>query len=70
MLQYGRKLSITYIDYSAVFDSVSHRFIDRALMEADVSNKTRAMFRAVYESASAYTTVKGSDNVTVKSEEF
>ena len=57
MLQCGRRLSITYIDYSAAFDSVSHRFIDRALKEAGVSNKARAMFRAVYASASAYTTV-------------
>ena len=61
---------MTFIDYSAAFDSVSHKFVDEALIECNVSNKIRAMFRAVYLSASAYTTVKAPDNKSVKSEVF
>ena len=54
----GRKLAVLFIDYSAAFDSVSHKFIDATLAEAKVPNKLRAMFLflAVYQSANAYTT--------------
>ena len=40
-------MAVTFIDYSAAFDSVSHRFIDEMLAKAGASNKLRAMFRAV-----------------------
>ena len=59
MLEQGRTLYATFIDYSAAFDSVSHKFLDEALREAGASNKSRAMFRAMYKAASA--TVKVSD---------
>ena len=52
------------------FDSVSHKFVDETLVECRVSNKIRAMFRAVYSSASTYTTVSAPDNKTVKSDVF
>ena len=70
MLLLGKKLTVTFIDYSTTFDSVSHKFIDGALDDADVSNKLRAMFRAVHQSASAHTTVKGTDDTAVKCESF
>ena len=35
------------IDYSAAFDSVSHKFIDTTLQEAGASVKTRRLFRAI-----------------------
>ena len=69
-MQLGKSLTIVYIDYSAAFDTVSHKFLDTALREAGVSNKLRAMFRAIYNSASAFTTVKAADNVNVKSDTF
>ena len=56
MLSLGKSIAITFIDYTAAFDSVSHRFIDVALRDAGATPKVRAMYRAVYESASAYTT--------------
>lgn len=52
----GEELFVTFIDYSVAFDSVSHKFLDEALRDA---NKTRAMFRVMYKAASA--TVKVSD---------
>eukprot|EP01047_Picozoa_sp_COSAG01_P016259 COSAG01_NODE_829_length_13273_cov_7.729695_4_plen_124_part_00 len=42
-----------YIDYVAAFDSVSHKFIDSALEKAKASNKSRAMFRAMYAQAAS-----------------
>lgn len=70
LLAVGKAIAITFIDYSAAFDSVSHRFIDVALKEADISTKVRAMFRAVYAAASAYTTVATADGKQVKSDTF
>ena len=70
MLALGERIAITFIDYTAAFDSVSHRFIDTALKEAKVSVKIRAMFRAIYQAASAYTTVSSADGKQVKSNTF
>ena len=55
---------------SAAFDSVSHKFIDKSLVEVDALPKTRAMFRAVYSVASAQTEVSGPDGATVMSDAF
>ena len=40
-----QKLLVTFIDYSAAFDTVSHKFLDESLAKAKASRKTRAMFR-------------------------
>ena len=66
----GKKLALTFIDYSAAFDSVSHKFIDGALAKAGASPKTRAMFRAIYSAASAMTEVEGPDGKTIFSQAF
>ena len=60
----------TFIDFSAAFDSLSHKFIDQSLDAAGVSDKTRAMFRSIYRSASARTAVEGIDGETVLSDLF
>mgnify|MGYP003326603192 CR=1 FL=1 len=70
MLERGEKLYATFIDYSAAFDSVSHKFLDRALKRAGASNKTRSLFRAIYRAASAYTEVNSTDDTVVKSQPF
>ena len=66
----GEKLSAVFIDYKAVFDSVSHKFIDEALGEARVPTKVRAMFRAIYKAAAAFTTTPGPDGKQIPSEHF
>ena len=70
MMMLGEKIALTFVDYSAAFDSVSHKFLDEALAEANAPIKVRAMFRAVYAAASAHTTVPAPDGKTVKSEIF
>ena len=67
-LELGESLTLTFIDYSAAFDSVSHKFIDRALKEAGASNKVRSMFRNVYSAAPAFTTTPSTDGGRVKSD--
>ena len=59
MLRQGKELCATYIDYSAAFDSVSHKFIDQTLADAGASVKTRRIFRAIYNAAYAVVKVSG-----------
>ena len=70
VLRLGKSLTINFVDYAAAFDSVSHKFLDGALARAGASNKMRAMVRAVYESASAFTTVPDAEGKQVKTDEF
>ena len=70
MLERGETLYATYIDYSAAFDSVSHKYLDRALKEAGASDKSRALFRAIYDRASAVTKVASTDGNVVTSDPF
>ena len=73
VLRQGESLTIKLIllvDYAAAIDSVSHRFLDEALAKARASNKIRAMTRAVYASASAFTTVQGADGKKIKTDTF
>ena len=70
MLRRGETLYATFIDYSAAFDSVSHKFLDEALDDAGATDKSRAIFRAVYASATARTEVKGTDGKRILSDGF
>ena len=70
MIDTGKTLYVTFVDYSSAFDSISHKFLDRALAKAGASNKSRALFRAVYATASAVTKVASTDGSEVYSESF
>ena len=70
ILEEGRKMYVSFIDYSAAFDSVSHKFIDKALKAAGASHKSRALFRAIYNAASATTRVQSTDGTDVMSAPF
>ena len=69
-LELGRAISATFVDYKAAFDTLSHKFIDETLEEAEASPKLRAMFRAVYLAAFAFTTVPAPDGKSVASPLF
>ena len=49
IIRENEKLVETFIDFKAAFDSLSHKFIDAALVKAGASRKTRTMFRAIYK---------------------
>ena len=70
VLERDGKLFATFIDYSAAFDTVSHKFLDTALADAGATHKTRAMFRQIYSAATARTEVEGIDGETVLSDSF
>ena len=61
---------VTYIDFAAAFDSVSHKYIDAALGKAGASRKTRAIFRAIYKAAQGAARVQGLDGEKVYSHTF
>ena len=44
---------IAFIDFVAAFDSVSHKFLEKALLEAGASEKSRAIFKAIYSKSTA-----------------
>ena len=60
----GKKnCAVTYIDFAAAFDSVSHHFLDKALRgKTGASRKTRVMFRAIYSAAGA-ARIRGTDGM-------
>ena len=68
VIKENKKICVTYIDYSAAFDSISHKFVDRRLAAAGASRKTRAMFRAIYAAAEGMARVNGLNGKTMYSE--
>ena len=61
---------VTYIDYTAAFDSISHKFMDATLANAGATRKSRAIFRAIYRAATGMARVKGVDGETIYSQAF
>ena len=45
------RLCVTFLDLKQAFDSVSHACLEAALRDAGASDKSIAMFRAVYSVA-------------------
>ena len=52
LLRESREAVVTFIDYTAAFDTLSHAFLDEALGHASVSCKLRRIIRAIYTAAS------------------
>ena len=63
-------ITVNFVDYAVAFDSVSHKFLDETLCRVGASNKMRVMVRAVYASATAFTTVPDTNDKTIKTDEF
>jgi hypothetical protein len=61
---------VTFIDFSAAFDTVSHFFLDQALEEAGASVKCRAIFREIYEKAKGRVKIRSPSGETLLSEPF
>ena len=70
MIRAGQKALVTFIDYTAAFDSVSHRFIDESLAEAKASPKVRRMVQAIYRSATGAVRIKRPSGEQVCSNKF
>ena len=64
------KCVVTYIDFTAASDTISHKFMDSTLAKAGASRKSRAIFRAIYAAASGIARVNGTDGKYVYSGPF
>ena len=70
ILEIGETAVITFVDLTNAFGSVSQKFLDEALGDAGVSNKSRAIFRAIYDKARARVRVKGDAGERTATESF
>ena len=70
ILREGRRAVITFIDYSAAFDTESHLFLDEALAEAGVDAKVRRIVQAIFAAASGVVRIRQPDGSTELSESF
>ena len=70
VIEQDDKLFVTFIDYTAAFDSVSHKYLDMSLKHVGALRKTRAIFRAIYMAAEGTARVRGLHGDKVYSAEF
>ena len=70
ILRESREAVVTFIDYTAAFDSESQLFLDEALSNAGVSVKLRRVIQAIFAAASGCVALRTPDGSTVLSELF
>ena len=51
VLRAGKQAVVTFIDYRAALDTISHRFLDESLTAAGVQPKIRRIVNAIYAEA-------------------
>ena len=61
LLEESQPAVVTFIDYTAAFDTTSQRFLDDALRESSVSVKVRRMVQAIFAVATGCVRVRNPD---------
>ena len=56
VLRARKEAGVTFIDYRAAFDTISHRFLDESLAAAGVQPKIRHIVKAIYNMGSGKNT--------------
>ena len=70
LLKEGKPAVVTFIDYTAVFDTVSQAFLDEALSAAGVSVKVRRIIHAIFTAASGCVRIRNPDGSCTLSDSF
>ena len=70
VLREGRQAVVTFIDYSAAFDTESQVFLDNALAETGVSSKVRRIVQAIFAAATGVVRTRQHDGGVEMSELF
>ena len=70
ILRENREAVVTFIDYSAAFDSESQLFLDEALKEAGVSTKIRRIIQGIFHVAAGYVRQRKADGTFWQSDMF
>ena len=66
----NKQCVVTFIDYTAAFDSIPHKFIDTTLEIADASRKSRSIFRAIYSATTGTARVRSTGGENISSGSF
>ena len=70
VLQEGRQAVVTFIDYSAAFDTESQLFLDSALAETGISSTVRGIVQAIFAAARGVVHIRQQDGGVAISEPF
>ena len=70
VLREGRHAVITFIDYSAAFDTESQLFLDSALADAGVSVKVRRIIQAIFAAATGVVRIRQPSGDNMLSDPF
>ena len=70
ILNEGRQAVITFIDYSAAFDTESQLFLDEALADAGVPSKVRRIIQAIFKAATGVVRVRQPNGKMAMSKPF
>ena len=70
LLRESREAVVTFIDYTAAFDTESQVFLDEALSSAGVSSKVRRMIQSIFTAASGCIRIRNPDRSVETSEPF
>ena len=69
-IESGSETYATFIDFTAAFDSVSHKFLDYSLEKMGASVQSRALFRTIYENAKGQIRVRNANGSYTFSRSF
>jgi len=70
LIQESKPAVITFIDYTAAFDTVSHVFLDKALCSAGMSVKLRRVIQTIFSAASGCVRISKPDGSQEMSDSF
>ena len=70
VLREGRHAVITFIDYSAAFDTESQLFLDSALADSGVSVKVRRIIQAIFAAATGVVRIRQPSGENMLSDPF
>ena len=70
VLREGRQAVVTFIDYSAAFDTESQLLLDSALAETGISSKVRRIVQAIFAAATGVARIRRQDGGIAMSEPF
>ena len=70
ILRESREAVVTFIDYTAAFDTQSQIFLDEALSKAEVSQKVRRIVQSIFRAASGCVRINNSNGICEYSDTF
>ena len=70
VLRAGKQAVVTFIDYRAAFDTISHRFLDESLTAAEIQPNIRRLEKVIYAEATGMVRLRLQSGETLCSQTF